>query len=107
VLYIQFLIGFVLYTALSFASYHSGFKTTKYYYLLVTILAIFCNLIWFQIAKQEPSSSVLMIKGLFWDVMLMMCYLIVPILFFSARFSVFQGVGLILVLSGLLLTKVG
>lgn len=106
-LYIQFILGFILYTALAFSSYHNGFKTHKMYYVVVTILAVLCNLIWFQIAKQEPSSSILMIKGLFWDVMLMLCYLIVPILFFSARFSTLQGLGLILVLSGLLLTKVG
>lgn len=105
-LYIQFFFGFILYTAMAFATYSESFKVSKHYFSVAIILAILSNLIWFHIAKHEPSSSILMLKGLYWDVMLMLSYLIVPLLFFSAKFSALQGIGIVLVLIGLVLTKV-
>lgn len=94
-----------MYTAMAFASYSGTFKASSWYFPLGIASAIIANVLWFMIAKAEPNSSPLMIKGLIWDAMLMLVYLIVPILFFEARFTPIQMVGLGLTVVGLFLTK--
>lgn len=105
-IYVQFLIGLVLYLVMATSSYHETFKLNQWYFPFGIACAIVSNLLWFSIAKSEPNSSTLMVKGLFWDVMLMMCYLVVPLLFFNAKFTTTQAVGVGLTLIGLVLTKI-
>ena len=105
-IFIQFFIGMSIYLLMAFASYSTWLKESKIYFPLGILAAIIANFIWLSIAKSEVNPSVLMIKGLVWDAMLTGCYLLVPILFFNARFTFVQGLGVILVIIGLLLTKV-
>lgn len=94
-----------MYAAMAFASYSQSFKVSSWYFPVGIASAVVANVLWFLIAKADPNSSSLMIKGLIWDAMLMMMYLLVPILFFEARFTNMQMAGLALTVVGLFLTK--
>lgn len=104
-IYIQFIAGFVLYAGMSYATYHSQFKASSWFFPVGLIGAIAANAIWLSIAKAELNTSQLMIKGLVWDAILMACYAITPVLIFDARFSNTQIVGIVLTLIGLFITK--
>jgi drug/metabolite transporter (DMT)-like permease len=105
-LYIQFLLGMLLYGAIAYTSYSEALKASKYYFLIGLGAALVANLIWLLIARAEPDSSKLMIKGLFWDSMLTIVYIVVPLLLFKANLSMTQSAGLGLIVMGLILTKV-
>jgi len=106
-LYLQFFVGFLTYSCLAFASYSEFLKNHPLYYYLGISLAILANLSWLSIARAESNSSLLMIKGLWWDSMLTIVYLTVPILFFQARFSLVQSIGIGLTVLGLFVIKLG
>ncbi len=104
-IYLQFLIGALMYGTMAFASYNESFKVSAWYFPVGILSAVVANVLWFLIAKVEPNASQLMIKGLIWDAMLMLVYLIVPLVFFEARFTPIQMVGVGLTIGGLFLTK--
>jgi drug/metabolite transporter (DMT)-like permease len=104
-IYLQFISGLVLYSAMAFASYHPALKASPWFFPVGIGSAVVANFIWFSMAKADPVSSSLMIKGLIWDAVLMLCYLIIPIIFFEAKFTPVQAVGVGLTVIGLFLTK--
>lgn len=104
-IYLQFLIGFIMYTCLASATYSESFKASNWYYPAGVAAAIVANLIWLWIGKLEANPSVLVIKGLYWDSMLTATYILVPILFFGAKVSTFQIFGIAFIGIGLILTK--
>lgn len=104
-IYIQFLIGLIIYLFMAFASYYDALKQSKYYFPLGILAAIIANFIWLSIAKSETNSSALVIKGVLWDLMLTLCYVAVPILFFKTQFTVNQIIGILLMLVGLIFIK--
>lgn len=98
-----FAIGFLVYVSNATLSYSKGLKASPYYYTIGIILAVIANLTWLYISKLETEPNKLLLKGLYWDIMLTVAYLIVPILFYHARLSAQQTVGAILVLVGITL----
>lgn len=102
----QFLIGFIVYTILAITSYSDTLKSSGWYYWIGLTAALIANSAWLHLAKQEPSASRLVVLGLYWDVMLLVAYMLVPILFFEARLTAIQGAGLVLILCGIILTKI-
>lgn len=105
-IYLQFVGGFIFCAIGAFTSYHSGIKTSQFYFPLGIGMALVSNFIWFSIAKQDHDSSSLMIKGLTWDAILVSTYLLVPVLFFGARFTTMQIIGIVLTVVGLFITKI-
>lgn len=105
-IYGQFAFGFMLYVLMACCSYNETIKSSQWFFPLGIACAVFSNYLWLSIAKADPNSSSLMIKGLIWDVMLMLVYLIIPLLFFNAKFTTIQAVGVGLTLIGLVLTKI-
>jgi multidrug transporter EmrE-like cation transporter len=105
VIYGQFLFGLMMYGVLATASYNETFKASNWFFPVGIVSAVIANVLWMSIAKAEPNSSHLMVKGLIWDSMLMLVYLVVPLLFFGARFTLMQSFGVGLTLIGLLCTK--
>lgn len=105
-IYIQFLLGLLAYCAAASISYFDAFKVSKFYIPAGIAIGIVCNIIWLSIAKNEKNPSLLMLKGLYWDCMLMGVYLLIPFLFFKAQINTTQALGILLVITGLVLTKV-
>lgn len=106
-IFYQFFFGFIIYSAMAFGTYHEGYKASNYYFPLGILMAIGANFIWLSIARTTESSSALVLRGLYWDVMLTACYLIVPFLFFGAKVNSTQAIGIGMVILGIILTKVG
>lgn len=106
-IYLQFILGMVLYSAIASLSYYGNFKQSQWYVPLGMFLGLTTSLIWFNISKAEPDPSILIIKGLWWDAMLTLIFIIIPLLFFGARLSMYQWVGFGLVLLGLGMAKLG
>lgn len=102
---LPFIIGFMAYAALAHLSYSSLKTTGLPYYLTGLGIAILANACWLWIARSEPNASKLMLTALYWDVMLTLTYLLVPILFFSVKLSVPQMFGAFLIFLGIVLTK--
>lgn len=104
-IFIQFGIGFVTYSLMAIISYSETAKSSWFYFPLGILAAIIANVTWLHISKMELDNSALVIKGLWWDSMLTSLYILIPIIFFGARLSGIQIVGLVLVVAGLFLTK--
>lgn len=94
-----------MYVGLASASYSNTFKQTAWYYPVGIMAAIIANLIWLWISKLDSNPSSLAIKGLYWDSMLTITYMAVPLLFFGAKLNNYQISGLLLIFLGLVLTK--
>lgn len=105
-IYIQFVIGFLLYSIMAYISYSESFKQSKWFFLTGIGLAILVNAIWFSIAKNEAVASKLVLKGLYWDVMLTAAYLVIPLILFQAKLSLLQALGVGLIVLGVLFTKI-
>jgi multidrug transporter EmrE-like cation transporter len=104
--YLQYLLGFALYVCLASVSYSETLKLSKWYLVIGALGGILTNVLWLLIAKSESNSSSLMLKALIWDSMIVITYLIIPIIFFNAKLSSVQVLGILLILSGMLLTKI-
>lgn len=105
-IYIQFLMGFLLYITIATITYSVDFKQSYWYYPIGLIAGLGANFLWLWISKSEQNASSLVVKGLYWDAMLTITYAAVPMLMFGARLNFYQTVGFGLILGGLILTKV-
>lgn len=106
-IHIQFLIGFVVYLIMAWTTYYLPFKETKFFFPAGIAFAIIANFIWLSIARATPEASVLLMRGLYWDVMLTSCYLLVPFVLFGAKVALLQALGIALIILGIILTKLG
>ena len=104
-IYVQFLLGCLLYSCMAYLSYSSFLKNSPYYFVYGVTMAALVNALWFAIAKAEVNASTLMLKGLYWDVMLTATYLVVPLLIFNAKVTLMQGLGIAFIVAGVFLTK--
>lgn len=87
-------------------SYSDKIKATNWYFPLGLFLATITNLLWLWIAKNSPNKADIYLRGLIWDSILVGCYVLVP-LFLGVRLNLATSLGVILVVIGLILTKVG
>lgn len=105
-IFLQFIFGLLMYVGIASISYSDYMKGSRWYYPLGIFFSIFANIIWLSISKQESDPSKLLIKGLYWDAMLTLVYLFVPIMFYEAKITFTQSIGVTFVFLGLLLTKI-
>lgn len=104
-IYLQYLTGGLVYLQLASLSYSKDLQSKPWYLPVGLVLAVLANLVWLVIARREPTPEGLLIKGLIWDVLLTGCYLIIPILFYQVQLTLIQIFGIILIVSGMILTK--
>lgn len=104
--YAQFIVGFITYLGLASASYSKAFQSSRWFFPVGALAAMMANVLWLSIAKSEPSASELVIKGLYWDVMLTATYMLVPIMFFGAEITLRQYAGIGLIIIGIILVKI-
>lgn len=109
-IYIQFFIGMILHCLLAYTSYSASIKANTALYFTIALLgSLTTSMIWFWIARVEQNSGALLLKGVYWDAMIVGAYIGVPMLIFQAHKTLSTGqlVGVLLMAVGLLLTKVG
>lgn len=101
---INFIIAFFVYSGLAYTSYSSELKSSPYYYVIGIAAAIIANLLWLNLARNVPADK-LVLLGLFWDIMLTVAYLLVPILFFETKLSALQWTGIGVIILGIVMVK--
>lgn len=104
-IYLQFTLGALMYSLIAYISYSPVIKSSPWFYPLGLTGALIANLLWLWISKTESVASNLAIKGIFWDVMLTLVYLAIPLLLFGVRLSNVQIFGILLILTGLIMVK--
>lgn len=101
----QMISGFIVYFFMAYISYHEGIKNSKYYFLLGMLVAVVASFVWLYVAKMETNSSRLLVKSFFWDSMVTIIYVLVPVIAFNAKINFTQGLGFLIVCAGLIVIK--
>jgi drug/metabolite transporter (DMT)-like permease len=96
---------FLIASAVAFMSYKNSFKLMWWFMPLGIFLSVLGSTLWMYVAKITIDANKLAILGLYWDSILTLTYIAVPILFFSARFNFNQTLGIVFIIIGILLTK--
>jgi len=89
----------------AYIAYDVAIKASPWFLPAGIAVGIVSNLIWLYVTKITTDNKDLFLYGLVWDVMMMAAYIIVPMLLFDVRLDWKQTVGTILVVLGLILTK--
>jgi FtsH-binding integral membrane protein len=100
-----FITGLITFIAGAVMSYSTSFKASPWFMPGWIALALIGVVGWALITKIESEPSKLVMLGLYWDSLMQLTYILVPIFFFSARLSIPQTIGVILVFVGLALTR--
>lgn len=104
-IYLQFLIGLIMFTFGAWASYYAPFKNSAYFYPAFLSTSLLSTWAWAWCARTTLDPSKLVMRGLYWDVLLATVYLAVPFAFFHAKITTNQGIGIAMIFLGLILTK--
>jgi hypothetical protein len=103
---VVYMVAFLFYVSSVWLSYSDKLKTTNWYFPLGMFFAIVCNVLWLYVAKHTPSKQTLYINALIWDLMIVGTYSIMPAAFFGVRFAPINLIGVVMVVTGMILTKV-
>lgn len=68
-------------------------------------LAIVGALSWAAVCRATPDATRLLVLGMYWDTLMQLSYVLVPVLVFGARLTMFQSAGLAMIFAGLLMVK--
>jgi drug/metabolite transporter (DMT)-like permease len=104
---IYFLLGIPIYAlaaSLPLIYNIKGLSITQYY-VAGFILAGIGAMVWLTMARYLNPSQV-SLWGLKWDIMITLCYFIVPFLFVRQEINQYNIIGIVLALSGIILLKV-
>jgi hypothetical protein len=104
-IFLLYLIGAGCYTMSALVSYNSRLKETLLYLPIGVGISVIANLIWFSIAKNTPDKSDTYIYSLAWDIMIVLCYAVTPVVFEGLKLSAFNILGLLLILTGFIMVK--
>jgi hypothetical protein len=87
-------------------SYSEKLKSTNWYFPLGMFFALVCNVLWLYVAKNTLDKHALYINALFWDLMIVGTYSLMPAAFFGVRFAPINLIGVVMVVTGMILAKV-
>lgn len=99
------ILGALFYILSVYVSYNDTLKSMNIYFYIAALIGVLTNISWFYIAKHAANPSDILVKGFYWDAMIVACYVIVPLLFFEIKLTGFQIAGLTTILLGVILTK--
>lgn len=102
-----FLLGFGLYLTYAWTNYYEPFKNSKWFFPVGLGLALLANAVWLYIAKNTSNPPTLLLRALYWDVIVLASSLIIPFAIFGTKVSMMQGAGIFLIVAGIVLTKMG
>jgi len=106
-IWLSFVLGFIIYTFAAFLSNSPTLKASSLYYILGIGIGAVANFIWFTIAKQIADHNKILTYGMYWDTIIILSFMFVPLAFYGARPNVITSIGLGFMFFGFLLTKVG
>lgn len=104
----MWIVGFLVYSLICTLSYKNVPNNLINPYILVGVLGAIGNIAWLRVAKTATDDSNILLKGVYWDTMITLIYLAIPLIAFGVKLtSVSQILGAFLIIAGLLLIKIG
>lgn len=100
-----YIVGLVIYTLSAMMSYSNKAQSAKWYFPVGVGMAMLANFLWLHIAKISVGHETF-VRGLVWDSMIVMCYVLVPIILYGIRLTGFTALGAALIVAGMFLTKI-
>ncbi len=101
-----YLVGALLYFAAASLTY-SSLRNSSYFLYIGIIFGALTNGLWFYIASKSEDKEALVKLALYWDVMIVAIYAIVPFIFFQIRLPPYAALGAVLMGAGIVLLKLG
>jgi hypothetical protein len=99
-----FAIAFVLYCYVASLPYKN--VSSLQYYLTGVAATVTCTILWLTVAKLIGDKDKILVAGIWWDTMIMLSYVIVPIAFYKAELTPMAATGILLIIVGIGLTKI-
>ncbi len=102
-LFVIYLLGALNSAIIAFLAYSSS--NTILTTVITFVLSGFNALFWSSIVRSSYNSEAAMLNSLYWDIMRMAIYFIVPLMFFEPNLTKTKLLGIFMVGIGLLFTK--
>jgi multidrug transporter EmrE-like cation transporter len=104
---IHILIGFALYSFYQYCMYAENIRNTRWLYIVAAIHAVIANLLWVHLIQILDSKEEIFRYGFYWDTILYLPIVLVPLAIFAVRPSVLQSVGMTIIIIGAILFHLG
>ena len=101
----HFLAGAVAYAIAAAIVYIPAVKSGPYFFPIGLACAFFANVVWLHLARRVDSGEQIMIAGFWWDGMTVAASTLIPILCFGVHLRWKVGLGMLLTVAGMMLTK--
>ena len=86
-------------------SYSDYFQNLKSYYFIGAVCNVISMMGWLYIAKTITDKDVKLLYGVYWDALIVVAFIGIPVLFHGARLSGTNLAGAILILAGIVISK--
>lgn len=103
---LYFLLGGLCYVAGATLSYLPTLKVSVLYMPIAIFIGALAHYLWFTIAKSSNDQNQIYVYAIIWDSMFMVIYSVLPVMAFDVRLTGVQVCGVVLVLIGMILTKI-
>jgi multidrug transporter EmrE-like cation transporter len=100
-------IAAVLYSLYSAICYMPEIKNNKSFIHIGLILALVSNVLWLVLAYNTKQASEVLFMALIWDSIVVLTAVVIPLVFFNIQLTPISTFGIVLVVAGLLLVKIG
>lgn len=102
---LTFLAGMLIYSLGTELMYSEYFKKLSYYPAIGVSLGMGANFVWYNLVQKINDKDFLLKLGLYWDVMIVACFLAIPMIFHGVRPSASTNLGIAFIVLGIVLTK--
>lgn len=100
-------INVIFYSLYCYLSYRPDFKDKAWFTPTCLIIALIVHMAWLTLIKTISDGRTILLYSLIWDVLIVVVFLIIPIIFFKVNLNLTTGIGVGLIFIGLLLAKYG
>lgn len=102
---LSYLIGSIFYSCSVVISYSQKAKLASWYFPLGMAFSTICSFLWLYVAKNSLTKEDIYLNGIYWDSMIVACYVLIPVIAFKVRMAPLNVLGVFLVIAGIALTK--
>lgn len=102
---LHFIGGVLTYAIAVSICYLPAVKSSPYYFPIGLACGVVANALWLDIARKVGSNDRILLHGFYWDAMIIMMYALVPVVITDVRLSSTSILGLLLIVTGIVLTK--
>ena len=102
-IYPYWIAGFMVYFALAHLTFGDCLKDKSWFPIAVGSLSLINGIMWGLISQRVRDATELAVLGFYWDIMITLVFLAVPLIWYGANFSYKQLAGLVLIVIGMIL----